>query len=61
MTPGTTLRRMARMTCSGELCESVLDPTIADLQNEWRRSGTRVVLIRGYLQEEAPAIQQRYG
>jgi hypothetical protein len=52
MRPGSWLQRIARVTCSDDLRERVLEPTIADLQHDYARSADPArrlrALFRGY-------------
>jgi hypothetical protein len=48
MQPGTRLRRMARLTCSSDHCDRVLEPALADLQHEWSASNNWWALLRSY-------------
>ena len=48
MRPGTTLHRLARLTCTGERCDRVLEPALADLQHEWLAAKSWSALLRNY-------------
>ncbi len=49
MRPGTTLHRIARLTCTRDRCDRVLEPALADLQHEWAASNSWWVLVRSYV------------
>ncbi|HEX7797900.1 MAG TPA: hypothetical protein VF456_26240 [Vicinamibacterales bacterium] len=48
MRPGTTLHRLARLTCSSDRCNRVLEPALADLQHYWSTSRSWSELLRNY-------------
>lgn len=48
MKPGAVLHRMARVTCTSDRYERVLEPALADLQHEWNGSRSRSALLRNY-------------
>ena len=48
MKPGAVLHRMARVTCTSDCYERVLEPALADLQHEWHGAHSRSALLRNY-------------
>jgi hypothetical protein len=49
MRPGTTLHWLARLTCTSDRCDRVLEPALADLQHDWSTSRSWSALLRSYL------------
>jgi hypothetical protein len=48
MKPGAVLHRMARVTCTSDRYERVLEPALAGLQHEWNGARSRSTLLRSY-------------
>jgi hypothetical protein len=48
MKPGSVLHRIARVTCTSDHYERVLEPALADLEHEWDGARSRSALLLNY-------------